>query len=84
MKQPKGTLTVPYTNYKGETSTRNIFPVGVEFQDNNKYHGQTWILKVFDVDKEEYRDFDLVQLLEDSYEMGYANLDNEVRIKTEE
>ncbi len=62
-------MTLPYTNYKGETKIRRVVPVNVKYEDN-KYHGKTWILVCFDVDKQEIREYDLVQMINGAYEIG--------------
>lgn len=65
-------MTLPYTNYKGETAVRCIVPLNVKYEDN-KYHGKTWILVCFDVDKQEKREYDLVQMLNGAYEIGLSD-----------
>ena len=50
-------VTIDYTNYRGETSTRRIFPVKL-YWGTSPYHLQPqWLLKAIDVEKDLYRDF---------------------------
>lgn len=54
-----GSLEVTYTNYRNETSTRHILPINL-YYGNTKYHKEKqWILEVWDLDKDAYREYSL-------------------------
>lgn len=51
-----------YRNYRGETSVRHLEEdnlMRARFEEGNQYHGDAAILKMFDADKENFRDFKL-------------------------
>lgn len=50
-------LTVRYTNYRGETSVRDIVPLGIRFGSNQWHTERQWLLRAFDMDKCEEREF---------------------------
>lgn len=50
-------LILPYCNWKGVYSTREIIPANVTFEYGNKYHGDSWLLPSVDVEKGQFRDF---------------------------
>ncbi len=57
-------VEVLYKNYRGETGLRKIIPVGV-YYGNNEYHPEVqWILKVWDLEKQAFRDYALKDILE--------------------
>jgi hypothetical protein len=44
-------IRVLYTNWKGETEVRLLFPEGIVLTDNPPYHTQKeWMLQAFDMD----------------------------------
>lgn len=50
-------VRVRYTNWRGQTSVRNIEPIKI-FWGNNEFHPESqWLLKCFDVDKNAERTF---------------------------
>ncbi|AUG88391.1 hypothetical protein PQC39_gp027 [Vibrio phage Vp_R1] len=50
-------LRFVYKNYKGEYSERRVIPIKLEYQENNEYHGNGWILVALDLDKNSEREF---------------------------
>lgn len=46
-----------YKNYKGEYSYRNVLPDSIVFEYNNPYHGDGYILRARDMDKNAEREF---------------------------
>ena len=50
-------LTIPYINYKGEFSVREVHPDCIEYQKDNSYHGDTWIMNASTPSKKDYRDY---------------------------
>ena len=50
-------VKIKYTNYRGETSDRRINPISIWFGATDYHTEKQWLLKAFDIDKKEYRDF---------------------------
>jgi len=50
-------VKILYTNWKGETSYRNIIPNSIEFKSTEWHKTEQWILDAFDVDKQADRGF---------------------------
>ncbi len=51
--------TMKYTNYRGETSIRNIEPISVWFGRTDFHKEHQWLLTARDLDKGANRDFAL-------------------------
>lgn len=52
-------ITVLYKNWRGETAERKIIPLEVLF-DKTEYHPEKqWLLRVYDLDKNDCRDYAL-------------------------
>lgn len=51
------TLRFTYTNYRGETSEREVVPMHMWFGESKFHEGAQWFLKAFDVAKGTLRDF---------------------------
>lgn len=54
---PEPTLTITYTNWRGETATRRIVPVKFYFGDTSWHPKPQWLLRALDVDRGLERDF---------------------------
>jgi hypothetical protein len=66
-------IELTYTNYKGETRKRSVFPQGL-FYGVSKYHdGPQWLLKVVDQETGEERDFALKDCNFTKNDMGQNN-----------
>lgn len=52
-------LTFLYKNWKGETRQRIIEPVKIWFGSTEYHPEPQWLLKAYDVEKREHRDFAL-------------------------
>lgn len=52
-------ITVVYKNYRGEVAQRKIIPVDVFFASNEYHKDEQWLLKVFDIEKNDYRTYAL-------------------------
>lgn len=50
-------LGIYYTNYRGETSWRNIIPLNTYWGVNEYHPTPQWLLFAFDRDKQDYRVF---------------------------
>lgn len=50
-------VAVRYTNWKGETSLRNIEPIEIFFGSNEFHPESQWLLRCFDADKKAERTF---------------------------
>lgn len=57
-------VIILYTNWKGDTSYRNIVPKSVEFKSTEWHPEEQWILNAFDVDKQADRGFALKDIKE--------------------
>jgi len=54
---PKETVSILYTNYRGETSIRRIVPKRIWFGKTEWHPDEEWILDAFDLEKEAERGF---------------------------
>jgi predicted DNA-binding transcriptional regulator YafY len=52
-------VVINYTNYKGETSDRNIIPHSIHFGHSDYHKENQWLLKATDIDKNVIREFAL-------------------------
>lgn len=52
-------ISLIYTNYRGETSTRRIIPKSTRYGKSEWHPEPTWLLLAFDVDKDADREFAL-------------------------
>lgn len=52
-------IKVLYKNYKGEVAERSILPMEVLFGSNEYHTSPQWLLKVFDLEKKDYRTYAL-------------------------
>jgi predicted DNA-binding transcriptional regulator YafY len=57
-------VTIRYTNYRGETSDRQIVPKQIRFVSTEWHHEMQWILDAFDIDKRAERSFAMKDILE--------------------
>lgn len=55
-------LTVEYRNYRGETSIRRIVPDRIWFGSTDWHPEAQWLLDGFDVDKDAYRSFAILDV----------------------
>lgn len=51
------TVTITYTNYRGETSERNIIPEKIWYGSTEWHPEPQWLLTALDLDKKASRDF---------------------------
>ena len=52
-------VEILYTNWKGETRTRKILPINIEFKSTNWHKDAQWILNAIDIEKDAERGFAL-------------------------
>lgn len=52
-------IAIKYTNYKGETKLRHVCPLELTFARTVYHPEKQWLLSVYDLDKNAYRDFAL-------------------------
>jgi len=48
-----------YTNYKGVTSMRTVEPIAISFGSTEFHPDRQWLMKGYDLDKQDYRVFAL-------------------------
>ena len=53
----KKQVKIVYTNWKNETSERNIIPKELVFESNEWHKSEQWCLRAHDCDKNEERTF---------------------------
>jgi len=53
-----------YKNYKGEIGERKIIPIDVYFGSNEYHKSMQWLMKVWDLDKNAFRDYALKDIVE--------------------
>jgi len=51
------TVTIDYTNYRGERATRRIVPVRMDWGKNQYHTKPCWMITALDCDKDEIRTF---------------------------
>lgn len=68
------TVVFPYINYKGYLSTREAKPVSIIYDADNEYHGEGFILKGFDTDREDIRDFSFKDIIRGAYYQAILDL----------
>lgn len=56
------TTTVGYTNYRGEYGVRTLVPQGIYFGCTEWHRVPQWLMRAWDVNKGDYRDFALIDL----------------------
>lgn len=57
-------IRVKYKNWKGEVAARTIIPLSI-FYGSTEYHKEgQWLLKVWDMGKEDYRTYAVKDILE--------------------
>lgn len=50
-------VKIVYTNYRNETSSRNILPIQIYFGATEWHTDQQWLLKAYDIEKDAERCF---------------------------
>jgi predicted DNA-binding transcriptional regulator YafY len=58
-KRAKNSITIVYTNWRGETGERRIKPVKIWFGSTEWHKEEQWFLRAVDLDKNAERDFAL-------------------------
>ena len=53
------TIEVLYKNWRGEIGVRKILPLDIYFGSSEFHKEQQWLMKVWDLDKEDYRTYAL-------------------------
>jgi hypothetical protein len=52
-------ITVSYKNWRGETAIRKIVPLNISFNATEYHPKPQWLLQVYDLDKNDFRDYAL-------------------------
>jgi predicted DNA-binding transcriptional regulator YafY len=60
--QPTQQICFQYKNWRGETSRRIAIPIGLWFGRTDWHPNDQWFMKALDVEKDEERDFALVDM----------------------
>ena len=55
-------LHIPYQNYKGEYSVREVQPITLSYK-NSEWHGDCWHLEAYDIGKQAKREFDVDKII---------------------
>lgn len=50
-------VVIDYTNHRGERAERRIRPLEVKFKTTEWHPEPQWLLRAFDIDKQELREF---------------------------
>lgn len=61
--QPLPTMEFVYTNWKGETLSRKVQDPVVWFGESKYHTGAQWFIHAFDIQKQEFRDFAVADIL---------------------
>lgn len=62
-KDPKKLVRIQYRNHRGEVNWRTIEPLELWYGDTEWHPDPQWLLKAFDHDKKEWRDFAVKDIL---------------------
>ena len=54
---PSEKVTFTYKNWKGVVAVRTVIPQGIFFGKTEWHPKKQWLLKAWDCDKQDYRDF---------------------------
>lgn len=57
--QMQQAVKVIYTNWRGETAERLIIPVAIEWGSTEWHPQEQWLLKVWDIERQAYRQYAL-------------------------
>ncbi|MCM1507950.1 MAG: hypothetical protein NC177_12580 [Ruminococcus flavefaciens] len=57
-------VSFKYINYKGKLSIRRVRPIEIWFGSTNYHSENQWLLKAFDIDKNDYRNFAMKDIQE--------------------
>lgn len=57
-------IKVIYKNYRGEVGLRRIIPLDIFYGSSEFHKEQQWLMKVWDVDKKDYRTYALRDIQE--------------------
>ncbi len=57
-------VKVIYTNWRGETAERSIIPVSISWGTTEWHPQEQWLLKVWDIERQAYRDYALKDIKE--------------------
>lgn len=52
-------VAITYTNYKGETANRFIFPISIWYGRTRYYPYPGWLLRAYDTKRRQVRDFSM-------------------------
>lgn len=52
-------LEFQYTNHRGETKLRRVLVMGVDFGENEWYPQPQWLLRCWDIERNDWRSFAL-------------------------
>ena len=52
-------VTMTYTNYRGETSVRNVTPITIDFGTSEWHQDPQWLMSAYDNNKGVHREFAL-------------------------
>ena len=52
-------IKVEYTNWRGESAIRTIVPINLKWRSTEWHPKAQWLLKVWDVDRNDYREYAL-------------------------
>jgi predicted DNA-binding transcriptional regulator YafY len=55
--EPRESVKIVYTNYRGETAMRHVTPKSIRFGETEWHRESQWILDAFDHDKNADRSF---------------------------
>lgn len=55
-------VKISYTNWRGQTALREIYPIGFSFGATRYHPKKQWLLKAYDIDKMEYRQFAMKEI----------------------
>ena len=56
-------LMFEYKNYRGEVSTRHVYPVGIRYGSTEWHPEEQWLLKAWDYAKGDYREFAMKDII---------------------
>mgnify|MGYP001561727411 CR=1 FL=1 len=57
-------IKLKYKNWRGEVGEREIIPISIYFGETDFHKEKQWLMKVYDLDKKDYRDYALKDIEE--------------------
>jgi len=68
---PGARIKFDYENHRGERASRQCVFIGLDYGSNSYYPTDRWLLRGWDISRNDYRSFDLNKI--ENLEMAWSN-----------